>query len=52
MSEPIRREFVLVTDGKDPEIDAIGVVIALFKDLQGYEIARILNYLQQRYTKP
>ena len=50
--EPLQRCFRTVTDGADREIDAIGIVIELFKDLQGHEIARILVYLEQRYTLP
>lgn len=50
--EPLRKEFVLVTQGRDYEIDAIGIIIEAMGSLQGYEIARILDYLQKRYTRP
>jgi hypothetical protein len=43
--------FPLLTDGKDPELDAISIVVECMRQLDGDQIGRILEYLTKRYTR-
>jgi hypothetical protein len=47
----VYRQFHLLTNGSDQELDAIGVIVDAMASLQGYEIERILTYLLARYTR-
>lgn len=49
-SQPVKKCFFMVTNGRDKEIDAIGFCVEAFKDLQGHEIKRVLEYLSDWYT--
>lgn len=51
-TDPVMVSFPLLTDGKDPELDAIHIVVTTFKQLDGDQIGRILEYLLARYTLP
>lgn len=46
----VYRNFPLLTNGMDSELDALGIVVEAMRTLQGHEIARILTYLLARYT--
>jgi hypothetical protein len=50
MSEPVFKEFLLLTGGNDPELDAIHIIVHAIKGLQGEEIQRVFEYLWDRYT--
>jgi hypothetical protein len=45
----VRREFVLITSGQDPEIDAIGICQQALVDLTMHQCDRIARYLLKRY---
>lgn len=51
LSEPVSKSFVLITQGDDHELDAIAIIVEVLKPLQGYEIARVLQYLTDRYSR-
>lgn len=51
-AEPVSRSFVLVTEGKDPELDALGIILEATRGLQGEELRRIFKYLLDRFTLP
>lgn len=44
-------QFKLLTNGQDPEIDAMHIAFESFKQLDGDQIARVLDYLTRRYTR-
>lgn len=48
---PVFVSFKLLTNGKDPELDAINIAFESFKQLDGDQIARALAYLTSRYTR-
>ena len=52
MSERVKREFDLLTQGHNPEIDALAIMVELFKDFDGADIRRMLCYLFDRYSRP
>lgn len=45
MSEPLRREFRLFTDGKEPGIDAMAIMVELLKELPDNERNAALQYV-------
>lgn len=48
--ERVRVSFPLLTDGKDPELDIMHIAVLAFQQLDGDQIARVLEYLTRRYT--
>lgn len=49
---PVYQRFVLLTAGKDTELDVLNIAVESFKQLDGDQIGRILEYLTKRYTRP
>lgn len=52
LAAPVTVKFRLLTDGKDVEIDALHIIVEVFKQLDGDQIGRSLEYLAKRYTRP
>lgn len=46
----VYREYVLITGGADPEIDALHIVMEVTKDLDIEAKKRVVNYLLQRFS--
>lgn len=47
--EPLKREFVMITNGLDKEIDMLGVCVLALNELSDLQKASIVTYLCQRY---
>lgn len=52
-NEPMTQSFKLLTGGLDAELDALGVIIQAIdhREIDGAAIARMLAYLQARYSR-
>lgn len=48
---PVSISFQLLTRGEDEELDALHICVETFKQLDGDQIARVLDYLTRRYTR-
>lgn len=43
--------FKLLTNGEDRELDVMHIAVEAFKQLDGDQIAHVLDYLTKRYTR-
>lgn len=50
--EPMRQCYLLVTEGRDPSIDALGVICQVLEPLNEDERAAVLAYVTSRFAGP
>jgi len=48
---PVFKQFKLLTNGVDTELDVMHIAVEAFKQLDGDQIANVLDYLTKRYTR-
>lgn len=51
LTAPVTVSFKLLTNGQDEEIDVMHIIVEAFKQLDGDQIGRTLDYLTRRYTR-
>jgi hypothetical protein len=48
---PVYQQYRLLTNGADIELDVMHIAVEAFKQLDGDQIANVLDYLTKRYTR-
>lgn len=51
-SPHVYKQFKLLTNGIDDEIDAMHIIVEAMAGLNGDQVRRVLAYLSQRYARP
>lgn len=47
----VHKQFKLLTNGADEELDALHIIVEAMGGLDGDQIRRILAYLSERYSR-